>query len=152
MISEFLVLLPPLIVILMATYTKNTRLSLILGIFSASLIINDFLIWGTLKTIFDNLLKAIEFDGLQSFQTVWSCERIFILLFLLMLGIIISLLEHSGSAYAYGNYITTKLKSVKNAELSSLILSFFFFIDDYFSCLTVGSFMQIGRASCRERV
>ena len=142
MISEFLVLLPPLIVILMATYTKNTRLSLILGIFSAALIINDFLIFGTLKTIFDNMLKAIEFDGLTSFQTIWSCERIFILLFLLMLGIIISLLEHSGSAYAYGNYITTKLKSVKNAELSSLILSFFFFIDDYFSCLTVGSVMQ----------
>ncbi len=142
MTTDFLVLLPPLIVILMATYTKNTRISLFLGIFSAALIINNFLIWGTLKTIFDNFLIAIEFDKLKSLQTLWSCERIFILLFLLMLGIIISLLEHSGSAYAYGNYVTTKLKSIKKAELSSLILSFFFFIDDYFSCLTVGSVMQ----------
>jgi tetracycline resistance efflux pump len=142
MITEFLVLLPPLIVILMATYTKNTRLSLIIGICSAALIINDFLIFGTFKTIFNNFLSAIEFEGLKSFQTIWSCEKIFILLFLLMLGIIIALLEHSGSAYAYGNYVTTKLKSVKNAELSSLVLSCFFFIDDYFSCLTVGSVMQ----------
>jgi Na+/H+ antiporter NhaC len=142
MITDFLILLPPLIVILMAVITKNTRVSLFVGILSAALILNNFLLCGTLKTIGVNFLAAIEFEKFDSIQTFFSCERIFILLFLLMLGIIITLLQHSGSAYSYGNFVMSRLKSAKNAEISSLVLSLFFFIDDYFSSLTVGSVMQ----------
>jgi len=54
----------------------------------------------------------------------------------------IILINHSGGAYAYANFISGKLKNAANAEKSSLILSWFFFIDDYFSCLTVGSVIQ----------
>lgn len=142
MFTDFLVILPPLIVILMAVVTKNTRWSLIVGIVSAALIVNKFLIVGAIKTIGYNFLAAVEFEKFHSLHTFFSCERVFILLFLLMLGFIISLLQHSGSAYAYGNFVMSKLKSAKKAELSSLFLSFFFFIDDYFSSLTVGSVMQ----------
>jgi Na+/H+ antiporter NhaC len=53
-----------------------------------------------------------------------------------------AMLQHSGSAYAYSNYVKNKLSSASKAEISSLILSPLFFIDDYFSSLTVGSVMQ----------
>jgi len=140
--AEYLILIPPILVLIIAFLTKNIRNSLIVGIISASLILNNFCIGGTLKTIIDKLIKIMEIKNLASWTSFWSSNNIFTLLFLLMLGIIITILEHSGSAFAYGKYIKQRLHSAKSAECASLLLSLFFFIDDYFSSITVGSVMQ----------
>lgn len=128
--TEFLILVPPILVLIIAFLTKNIRNSLIIGIITAALILNNFCIFSTLKTIQEKLIL------------IWTSNDLFILLFLLVLGIIITILEHSGSAFAYGKYVKQKLQSAKSAECASLFLSLFFFIDDYFSSMTVGSVMQ----------
>lgn len=142
MLTEYLILTPLIFVLIIAFLTKNIRNSLIVGIVSAALILNNFCISGTLKTILDKLNSILEIKNMASWENFWSSNNLFTLLFLLMLGIIITILEHSGSAFAYGKYIKQKLNSARSAECSSMLLSLFFFIDDYFSSITVGSVMQ----------
>ena len=72
----------------------------------------------------------------------WESWNAFICIFLFVLGIIVTLLRHSGGAYAYGRMIKKYLKNKKSAESSSLMLSILLFMDDYFSSLTVGSVMR----------
>lgn len=142
MLTEFLVLIPPVLVLTIAFLTKNIKASLIVGIFTAASILNSFYIGDTLKTIFERLIKVTEIQNITSLESFCDSNKLFIFLFLIALGIIISVLEHSGSAFAYGNFVKQRLQSSKSAESSSLLLSTFFFIDDYFSSLTVGSVMQ----------
>ncbi|KKQ33141.1 MAG: Na+ antiporter NhaC [candidate division TM6 bacterium GW2011_GWF2_37_49] len=140
--TNFLVLVPPILVLIIAFFIKNIRIALVSGILAAALILNNFFIIDSLKTVFYRFIKTMELANLTSWAKFWECNYLFILLFLLVLGVIISILEHSGSAFAYGNFIKQKLKSARSAECASLFLSLFFFIDDDFGSLTVGSVMQ----------
>lgn len=128
----WLVLLPPVFVVLWATFTQRLMSALIVGIFSAAVIFN--------KSDFGNILPMIINNFVSS--SLKDSFYPFIILFLLALSILIILIKHSGAAFTYASFISNKLKSAKNVEKSSLILSWFFFIDDYFSCLTVGSVIQ----------
>lgn len=138
----WLVLLPPLIVIALAFIIKNIRLSLFSGILAAGFIAHDFEIIPSIKSIAYRLWEVTEIKNFLNWDIFWTSDKLFICAFLLFLGIIIVLLQHSGGAYAYSSVIMRLLGSNKSAESSSLALSHFFFLDDYFSSLTVGSVMQ----------
>lgn len=135
-------LIPPIIVLVLGYMTHNIWLSLLVGIISASAIAThlspiDTITMTALK-IWDNL----EFDKIFVPSRFWESWNAFICIFLFVLGIIVTLLRHSGGAFAYGRMIKRYLRNKKSAETSSLMLSILLFMDDYFSSLTVGSVMR----------
>jgi tetracycline resistance efflux pump len=139
---DWLVLLPPLIVLTCAFITRRVITSIFLGIISAAFILNNYDIPKLFSTIISRTWEKSELQTLTSWSAFNENWGLSICLFLLTLGIIIVLVNHSGGAYAYSSFIKKRLKSKKATQTASLTLSLFFFIDDYFSSLTVGSVMQ----------
>ncbi len=139
---EFLALVPPLVVVILAGITKNVRISVGVAILSAGLIATEFSIPNALQVIGARFWEVLELKTLTSWVAFEHCSYLPICGFLLLLGIIIELIQQSGGAYAYGNFIITKLKSAKNVQRASLLLSLVFSMDDYFSSLTVGAVMR----------
>jgi tetracycline resistance efflux pump len=140
--NSLITLLPPLIVIAAAFLTQRIILSLFIGIISGTLIANDFALIPAIKSTLTTIWNTTEIGNVNSLKTFFESNNIILFLFLLVLGIIISLLTYSGSANAYRNFIEKKVKTKKGVSISSLILSKFFFLDDHFSCVTVGSVMH----------
>ncbi len=140
--DTWLVLLPPILVIACAYITRHIILSLLIGIFSALFIANDFSITKIIPSFFSKLWETTEISTMTSWDAVLSSSALFICCFLLMLSILTILLHESGGIYAYGTCIKRYLKKPWHAEAASLVLSSFLFVDDYFSSLTVGSVMQ----------
>lgn len=128
---SWLVLLPPLIVLLIAFTTRRIITSLFIGIVIAAAIATNFVLIDTLTLTVTSLFeKGIDIDNLYIFA------------FLLCLGMTLSLINYTGGALALGNLITTHLSDAKSTETASLMLSFILAIDDYLSCLTTGYVMQ----------
>ncbi len=142
MINSLLSLLPPFIVIILAATTQRMRFSLFIGIISAVALVSNFDITSMLTMLISRLWTATGLQSLASWSSFWAGWNLFILLFLLLLGIITTLIHVSGGAQAYAQFVSRYLKKKNDAESASLLLSCLFIIDDYFSCLTVGSVMQ----------
>lgn len=131
MMSNWLSLVPPVLVILTAVATKRTKASLLMGIAAAVLIASYgspaqsvLLAVSSLKT------TLIDHDNLSMF------------LFLFGLGVLVALLNQTGGAAAFGKMITHRLKDQRSVETSCLLLSTSCFFDDYFNTLSVGCIMQ----------
>lgn len=134
-------LLPPLVVLILGYVTHRIMLSLSAGIVLAALLANGFAPVDTITTIAAVLWKNLEFYNFFSITNFWQTGNLFICVFLLVLGIFITMLQISGGAYAYSVFAKRKIRSKKSAETSSLVLSTGLFVDDYLSCLTTGSVM-----------
>ena len=65
-----------------------------------------------------------------------------ILIFLVILGIIVCLLNRSGGSIAFGKWAQNHIHSRVGAQLATIVLGILIFVDDYFNCLTVGSVMR----------
>lgn len=137
---SFLSVIPPFFVLILGFVTRKVLWSLASGIVVAALLSTKELFSGcslAAKTLLNNLeIVSIYKNGL------WSGWNFLIALFLLSLGVFITLLHHSGVAQAYSHAVRRKLRKKSQAEASSLLLSSGLFIDDYFSSLTVGSVMR----------
>ena len=123
-------LLPPVIAIGLALITKEVFSSLFIGILSGAILASDF-----------NFLKSIDHTintGLIS--AVSGTAGIFI--FLIELGIIVSIVNKAGGSKAFGEWAKKNVKSKVGAQLCTFALGVLIFIDDYFNCLTVGSVMR----------
>ncbi len=140
--NSWIVLLPPILVLILAFSTHRVIFSLLCGITTASLIFNNFSITQSLKSIFNSIANSSEISSITTWNNFINNWALFMGLFLVLLGVIIVLVNHSGGAYAYSNFIKKKLKTSKNIQTASLILSMLFFLDDYFGSLTVGSIMH----------
>lgn len=140
--STWLVVVPPLLVILFAHYTHSIILSLLLGIFSASLIVYDFSPFTAASASVTKILGILNLGAINSWETFWASNYLFLCLFLLLLGVFIALLRYAGAVSAYGHFVKRYLKNAWQAELATLLLSVSLFVDDYFSCLTSGSVMR----------
>ena len=70
------------------------------------------------------------------------CIRDSILIFLALLGIVVSLITKSGASKAYGDWASQTIKSKKGALFATIFLGALIFVDDYFNCLTVGTVMR----------
>ena len=129
--STFAALLPPIIAIALALITKEVYSSLFIGILSGALIYSNFNVWGMVTTTFDMMISKLS-DS-------WNVG---ILIFLVILGMMVSLINKAGGSAAYGRWAETHIKSRAGAMLSTVVLGVLIFIDDYFNCLTVGSVMR----------
>ena len=129
--ATFVSLLPPVIAIALALITKEVYSSLFIGILSGALIYSNFNIWGMVTNSFDVMVGKLA-DS-------WNVG---ILIFLVVLGMMVSLVNKAGGSAAYGRWAETHIKTRVGALISTAVLGMLIFIDDYFNCLTVGSVMR----------
>ena len=141
--NSFWALVPPIIAIGLALVTKEVYSSLFIGILSAALLYSGFSFEGTLQHIF---LDEVVVDGEASTYGIMAVlsnsYNVGILIFLVILGVMVQLMNRTGGSAAFGEWASTHIKSRVGAQLSTILLGVLIFIDDYFNCLTVGSVMR----------
>ena len=125
-------LVPPIIAISLALITKEVYSSLFLGILTGALLNADFSPVATLEQTFPKGIMAVLADK-------WNVG---ILVFLVILGTMVQLMNRAGGSAAFGTWASNRIKSRAGAQLSTMLLGCLIFIDDYFNCLTVGSVMR----------
>ena len=130
--ATILALVPPVVAILLALITKEVYSSLFIGILVGGLFYSNFSFEGTITHIFHNGFVAVLSDA----------YNVGILIFLVILGAMVSLMNRAGGSAAFGHWAKTKIKSRTGAQLATIALGCLIFIDDYFNCLTVGSVMK----------
>ena len=127
-------LLPPVVAIALALISKEVYSSLFVGCLVGSLLYTQFAPW-------DTIVQLVGGDyGIVT--TVSDSYNMGIIVFLVMLGIIVDLMNKGGGSEAFGRWANTSVKSRCGAQLMSMLLGCLIFIDDYFNCLTVGAVMR----------
>ncbi len=76
------------------------------------------------------------------YNQVADLENIYIYTFLLCVGMLIAVINHTGAAKAFAQALRAKIKTAKQAESTSFWISLILGLDDYLNCLTVGHVMQ----------
>ncbi len=137
-----LFLIIPFIIIFIGVYFRRIILSLFLSVFLSSFFICDFSLDRSIFFTYKLFLKNIEFDIFFSDNTFYKAWNIYICFFLLILGMFVNLLKYTKVVYKYSCFLSNYIKTKKQVEISSLIMSKFLFIDDYLSCLMVGTIMS----------
>lgn len=129
-------LLPPVIAIILALLTKEVYSSLFIGILSGAVLFGITDAGFGIRRVID----AVTTNGLVA--SLADSYNVGILIFLVVLGIIVVLMNRAGGSRAYGEWAAKKISSRKSAGLATFLLGVLIFVDDYFNCLTVGSVMR----------
>ncbi len=132
MYATFWSLIPPVVAIGLALITKEVYSSLFIGILVGGIFAADFSFEGTVKHVLDGGIVKVLTDS----------ANVGILVFLVILGVIVSMMNKAGGSAAFGEWAGGKIKGRVGAQLVTIILGVLIFIDDYFNCLTVGSVMR----------
>lgn len=125
-------LVPPLVAIVLALITKEVYSSLFVGILTGALFYSNF----DLETAYVQMLDT----GFIS--SIANKGHVGILVFLIVLGAIVILINRAGGSAAYGAWAVRRIKTRRGALLATTGLGCLIFVDDYFNCLTVGSVMR----------
>lgn len=132
MYATFWALVPPIVAIVLALITKEVYSSLFIGILVGGLFYSGFSFEGTLVHIFSDGFGAVLSDS----------YNVGILIFLVLLGALVALMNKAGGSAAFGHWAKKRIKSRAGAQFATMCLGILIFIDDYFNCLTVGSVMR----------
>lgn len=130
MAFSFWALVPPIVAIILALITKEVYSSLFVGILLGALFFSNFSPLGALDAIVNEGLTPAVADSAG------------IMLFLVILGAMVALINRAGGSAAFGRWAETHIKSRVGAMLATFLLGILIFVDDYFNCLTVGSVMR----------
>ena len=130
--ATFWSLLPPIVAIALALITKEVYSSLVIGIIVGGLIYAG----GNFETTITHVIT----DGFVA--NVADSYNMGIIIFLILLGALVSMMNKAGGSAAFGRWATKHIKSRVGAQLATIALGVLIFIDDYFNCLTVGSVMR----------
>ena len=132
MYSTIWALVPPMVAIGLALITKEVYSSLFIGILVGGILYSGFNFERTIVHIFEDGIIGVLSDS----------YNVGILVFLVILGAMVSLMNKAGGSAAFGQFAASKIKSRVGAQLATILLGVLIFIDDYFNCLTVGSVMR----------
>ena len=132
--GTFWSLLPPIVAIVLALISKEVYSSLFLGCLVGALLVSNYAPWET-------LVQLVEGDN-GIVTTVSDSGNIAIIVFLVVLGIMVDLMNKTGGSEAFGRWATKTVKTRAGAQLMTMLLGVLIFIDDYFNCLTVGAVMR----------
>ena len=132
--GTFWSLLPPIVAIVLALISKEVYSSLFLGCLVGALLVSNFHPWET-------VVQLVEGDN-GIVTTVSDSGNIAIIVFLVVLGIMVDLMNKTGGSEAFGRWAKKAVKSRAGAQLMTMLLGVLIFIDDYFNCLTVGAVMR----------
>ena len=133
--SSPVALLPPIIAIVLALITKEVYSSLFLGIICGAMLYSDFNMELAINTIFFNEEGGMLYKVADTFNAG-------ILVFLVVLGILVALMNRAGGSAAFGAWASKHIKTRIGAQVATVALGMLIFVDDYFNCLTVGSVMR----------
>ena len=133
--STPMALLPPLIAIVLALLTKEVYSSLFVGIVTGALLYSNFNVELAVNTMFFNEEGGMLYKIADTFNAG-------ILVFLVMLGILVALMNRAGGSAAFGAWASKHIKTRIGAQVATVALGMLIFVDDYFNCLTVGSVMR----------
>ena len=125
-------LFPPVVAIALALISKEVYSSLFLGCLVGALLLADFDPWQT----------VVNFIGAGEGVGMINAIDISILIFLVVLGVMVDLMNKAGGSAAFGRWAKKAVKSRVGAQLLTMLLGVLIFIDDYFNCLTVGAVMR----------
>ncbi len=137
--ATFWALLPPIIAIVLALITKEVYSSLFIGIVVGALFYSGFSFEGTLNHIFFDQVDDASYGMISVLS---DSSNVGILIFLVILGTLVALMNNAGGSAAFGRWATTHIKTRVGAQLATIALGVLIFVDDYFNCLTVGSVMR----------
>ena len=130
--STIWALLPPVVAIGLALVTKEVYSSLFIGILIGGILYSGF----ADRTLWVHIFQ----DGFVA--SVADSYNVGILVFLVILGAIVALMNKAGGSEAFGRWASEHIKTKTGAMLATIALGVLIFIDDYFNCLTVGSVMR----------
>lgn len=130
--ATFWALVPAIVAIGLALITKEVYSSLFVGILMGGLLYSGFRFEMTITHIFEDGIISVLSDS----------YNVGILVFLVILGTMVSLMNKAGGSAAFGQFAATHIKNRVGAQLATILLGVLIFIDDYFNCLTVGSVMR----------
>ena len=130
--GTFWAVFPPLLAIVLALITKEVYSSLFLGILAGGVI------WS--KFSFEQTVVHVFSDGYIA--SVATAYNVGILVFLVLLGALVSMMNKTGASAAFGRWAAAHIKSRVGAQVCTVVLGMLIFVDDYFNCLTVGSVMK----------
>ncbi|MCM1267214.1 MAG: Na+/H+ antiporter NhaC family protein [Bacteroidales bacterium] len=130
--ATFWALVPPIVAIALALVTKEVYSSLFVGILMGGLLYSGFRFELTVTHIFVDGFIGVLSDS----------YNVGILVFLVILGAMVSLMNKAGGSAAFGQFAAAHIKNRVGAQLATIFLGVLIFIDDYFNCLTVGSVMR----------
>ena len=125
-------LFPPVVAIALALISKEVYSSLFLGCLAAALLLANFSPWQ----------MVVNFIGAGENVGMITAIDISILIFLVILGIMVDLMNKAGGSAAFGRWARKAVKTRCGAQLMTMLLGVLIFIDDYFNCLTVGAVMR----------
>jgi len=130
--ATFWSLVPPLVAIVLALISKEVYSSLAIGLIFGGMLASGFNFEGTMKAVFEQGMVSV----------LSSSYNVGILIFLVILGMVVALMNKTGGSDAFGKWASKRIKTRVGAQLTSILLGCLIFIDDYFNCLTVGSVMR----------
>ena len=128
-------LLPPIVAIGLALITKEVYSSLFIGILTGGIVFA-----AASSSGFAGVFNTVVRDGIIA--NLSDKSNMGILVFLVILGIIVVLMNKAGGSRAYGDWAAKHIKTRAGASISTFVLGVLIFVDDYFNCLTVGSVMR----------
>ncbi len=132
MYASFWSLIPPVVAIVLALITKEVYSSLFVGILIGGVFYSGFTFERTMTHVFqDGIIGSLS-----------DAYNVGILVFLVLLGILVCMMNQAGGSAAFGRWASEHIKSRVGAQLATVLLGVLIFIDDYFNCLTVGSVMR----------
>lgn len=132
MTGTWLSIIPPLLAIGFAIWTRKVFLALLIGIISGSFLISNL-------SIVDTVIHTFQTIFIQVADIEWNIP---IILFVLILGGLTSLLANSGATIRFSNWALSRVKNRVAAQFVAFFTGIAIFIDDYFNSLAVG---QIAR-------
>ena len=130
--ATFWALVPPVVAIGLALITKEVYSSLFIGVLMGGILYSGFSFEGTITHIFEDGMINVLSDS----------YNVGILIFLVILGTMVCLMNRAGGSAAFGRWASERIKNREGAQLMTILLGILIFIDDYFNCLTVGSVMR----------
>ena len=125
-------LFPPVVAIALALISKEVYSSLFLGCVVGALLLADFEPWQA----------VVNFVGAEGNVGMLNSIDVSIIIFLVILGIMVDLMNKAGGSAAFGRWAKKAVKGRVGAQLLTMLLGILIFIDDYFNCLTVGAVMR----------
>ena len=132
-------LLPPAVAIALALISKEVYSSLFLGVLTGSILVAHFHPWDTVRVLVGGGEDQFGNGLISNIGDSWNVG---ILIFLVILGIMVDLMNKGGGSAAFGRWARKTVKTRTGAQLLTMLLGVLIFIDDYFNCLTVGSVMR----------
>jgi len=130
-------LLPPVVAIILAFFTRNVIFSLFVGIF-----IGTFMVNVTKSNIFASLFNAFVDMASKMVGSLADSWNAGIVMQVLAIGGLIAVITKMGGPRAIAEKLASKAKTPASAQIYTWIMGFFIFFDDYANSLIIGPIMR----------